>query len=547
MDQQQQQQQQDDANTNYTKQRVETLEALERDGKLECYPHKFQVTCELTEFRAKYEALTNGQHLETEKVSVTGRISAVRASSSKLVFYTIHSNGATLQVIANLALYGDNDAAHFELMTTVVLKRGDVIGVTGHPARSKSGEPSVMATRVLLLSPCLHNLPHPNTLDDLETRHRNRHLDMIVNQRVAETFRMRARIISFIRRFYDSRGYVEVETPMMNIIPGGANARPFVTHHNDLHTNMFLRIAPELYLKQLVVGGLDRVYEIGKNFRNEGIDKTHNPEYTAIETYCAYDDYEDVIRSTELLLSSMVKELTGDYVINYTVPGSDDGETPPVTHRIDFTPPFARYPMIKTLEEKLGVQFPVDLTTPETNTFLRELLAERGLRCGEPLTTVRLLDKLVGEYIEPLLVNPGFITDHPQITSPLAKWHRAQKGLTERFELFVAGRELCNAYTELNNPHVQRQMFQSEAKSREAGDDESQPVDEAFCVALEYGLPPTAGFGMGIDRLCMLLTNQQRIAEVILFPTLKPLEREREAQKQMAHAFQFAFEQFTQK
>lgn len=470
-------------NNKYFQERVKTLETLELDGKLERYPHKFHVTMELNELRDKYNYLSNGEHVESDTLSIAGRITNIRSSSSKLVFFSINGNGASLQVMCNLKFYKKGDDDFLKMMS--LLRRNDVIGVTGFASRSKTGELSIVPTEcITLLSPCYHNVPLPGTLVDVETRYRARYLDMMVNTNVATVFRTRAKIIKFIRDFYDSRGYVEVETPTLNIIPGGANAASFVTHHNDLHTNMFLRIAPELYLKQLIIGGLDRVYEIGKNFRNEGVDLTHNPEYTAIETYCAYVDYEDLIKTTEELLSSMVKKICGSYKIPYVLKNGDDVE-------IDFTPPFARYPMIKTLEEKLNTKFPEDLTTQEANDFLIELLKTHNLTCGEPLTTVRLLDKLVGEVIEPLLVNPGFITDHPQITSPLAKWHRSEPGLTERFELFIAGRELCNAYTELNSPFIQRKMFQSELKGRDAGDDESQPVDEGFCVALEYGLPPT--------------------------------------------------------
>jgi lysyl-tRNA synthetase, class II len=526
----------EDSNRNYYKNRVEQLTS--NLNKFECYPHKFEVTFQLNEFREKFSNLKDNESIEDMILSVAGRIISKRSSSSKLFFFTIKGNGETLQIMSNFNLY-ENKEEFFELNDSI-LKRGDIVGVTGYPTRTKTGELSIVPKKLILLSPCYHNLPHPNTLTDIETRYRNKHLDLIVNDKIAPIFITRAKILKFIRNFYDSKGYIEVETPTLNILPGGANARPFITHHNDLHMNMFLRIAPELYLKQLVVGGLDKVYEIGKNFRNEGIDLTHNPEYTAIETYCAYVDYNDIMKSTEELLSSMVLEIKGTYIIDYIL---KDG-TP---CKIDFTPPFKRYSMIETLEEKLNVKFPIDLYSDETTQFLKDLLNKLNLKCGEPLTTVRLLDKLVGEYIEPLLINPGFITDHPQITSPLAKWHRSKPGMTERFELFIAGRELCNAYTELNNPFKQREMFLSEQKGRDEGDDEAQVLDEAFCTSLEYALPPTGGFGMGIDRLCMLLSNQSSIKEVILFPTMKPLDKEREAQKQMAASVKFALERFIEK
>lgn len=307
----------------------------------------------------------------------------------------------------------------------------------------------------------------------------------------------------------------------------------FFTYHNDLGINLFLRIATELYLKQLIIGGIEKVYEIGKNFRNEGIDLTHNPEFTAIEAYWAYADYYDLIEMTEELLSSMVYSLFGTHKLTFYPQGK---EVPEKFYEIDFTPPYRRIPMIETLEAKLGIKFPQPLESEETNTFLKKLLEEKKIECTPPLTTARLLDKLVGEYIEPECISPTFITDHPQLMSPLAKYHRSKPGITERFELFVCGKELCNAYTELNDPFVQRSLFHAQAADRAAGDDEAQPIDEGYCEALEHGLPPTAGWGMGIDRLVMFLTNHNNIKEVILFPAMRPLERERLAQRQQLSA-----------
>ncbi|XP_057461497.1 lysine--tRNA ligase-like [Actinidia eriantha] len=304
---------------------------------------------------------------------------------------------------------------------------------------------------------------------------------------------------------------------MMNMIAGGAAARPFVTHHNDLNMKLYMRIASELYLKELLVGGLDRVYEIGKQFRNEGIDLTHNPEFTTCEFYMAFADYYDLMELTENMLSGMDKELTGGYKIKYHANGSDND---PI--EIDFTPPFRRIDTIEELEKMANLSIPRDLASDETNIYLVDACKKFDVKCPPPQTTTRLLDKLVGHFLEETCVNPTFIINHPEIMSPLAKWHRSKPGLTERFELFINMHELCNAYTELNDPVVQWQRFADQLKDRQSGNDEAMALDETFCTAFEYGLPPTGGWGMGIDRLAMLLTDSQNIKEVLLFPAMRP-------------------------
>jgi len=502
----------------YYENRINALQNLQKKDGVELYPHKFHVEFSIPDFIEKYQGLEDGAHLEDVMVSVAGRISVRRVSGSKLIFLTISGDGSKLQIMSQINTYESEDAFY---AIHNIIKRGDIIGIQGFPGKSQKGELSVFAKSIKLLSPCLHMLPiekrGKKAFTNQDIRYRKRYLDLIMTQSTRQVFYTRAKIINYIRRFLDMRGFLEVETPMMNMIAGGATAKPFVTHHNSLKMDLTMRIAPELFLKKLVVGGLDRVYEIGRQFRNEGIDLTHNPEFTTCEFYEAYADYHDLIEITEKMVSGMVKEITGSYIVKYHQNGYD--KEPLV---IDFTPPFKRVPMVAGLAEILKVKFPEDLSSPEATIFLDNLVKEKGLECSNPRTTARLLDKLVGEYLEDTFVNPTFITEHPLIMSPLAKKHRDNPHLTERFELFVAYKEIANAYTELNDPFDQRDRFKKQMEDKAAGDDEAQEHDETFIEALEHGLPPTGGWGMGIDRMTMFLSDKQNIKEVLLFPAMKP-------------------------
>ena len=483
------------------------------------YPHKFHATTDLRDFLRIYESIKTGEHRTDVEVRVGGRIYTKRSSGSRLVFYDIRSEGVKVQVMCQAQEAAGS--VPFEQQHEH-LRRGDIIGIVGYPGRTAprnrpEGELSIFAKEIILLTPCLHQIPSEHYgFKDQEQRYRQRYLDLIMNDNSRNVFITRSKMITYIRRFFDEKDFIEVETPMMNTIAGGATAKPFITHHNELNMDLFMRVAPELYLKMLIVGGLERVYELGRLFRNEGIDLTHNPEFTTCEFYMAYADVYDVMDLTEELVSGLVKHITGSYETSFHTQTGEE-------YKVNWQKPWKRIEMIPALEEACGEKFPPgeQLHTSETNKFLKKILKKMEVDCSPPQTNARMLDKLVGEFIEEVCINPTFITGHPQMMSPLAKYHRELPGLCERFEAFVCKKEIVNAYTELNDPFDQRLRFEEQARQKDQGDDEAQMVDENFCTSLEYGLPPTGGWGMGIDRLVMFLTDNYSIKEVLAFPFMK--------------------------
>lgn len=493
------------------------------------YPHKFNVTTDLRDFLKKYESVKTGEQLKDVEVRIGARIYTKRAAGANLIFYDVRAEGQRVQIMCQ----AQESASEVPFQKQHEnLRRGDIIGIVGFPGRTNpknraEGELSIFAKEVVLLAPCLHQLPGEHYgFKDKEQRHRKRYLDLIMNDTTRQTFITRSRMITYIRRFFDEKDFIEVETPMMNMIAGGATAKPFKTYHNDLKLDMYMRIAPELYLKELIVGGMERVYEIGRQFRNEDIDLTHNPEFTTCEFYQAFADMYDIMDLTEELVSGLVKHVTGGYKTKFHTQHGEEYE-------VNWEKPWRRIEMIPELEAKLGEKFPPgdELHTQETNEFLKRMIKKANIECTPPLTNARMLDTLVGEFIEEQCISPTFIMGHPQMMSPLAKYHRTHKGLCERFEAFVCKKEIVNAYTELNDPFDQRMRFEEQANQKAQGDDEAQLIDETFCNALEYGLPPTGGWGMGIDRMVMFLTDNYSIKEVLTFPMMKEDKSAQQAPK----------------
>jgi lysyl-tRNA synthetase, class II len=472
------------------------------------YPHKWELTHSMDELMLMKETYEDGAKDTDTEASFAGRIILKRPSGKNLCFYTLKKDGKIIQLASSKKDYEGDEFRQINKS----IHRGDIVGIRGYMGKTHKGELTIFARKLQILAPCYQMLPKSfQRLVNTDVRYSKRHLDLIVNDDVREIFLTRSTVVKFLRNYLDEQNFIEVSTPVLTSLYGGASARPFETLHNELDKKMYMRIAPELYLKKLVVGGLDKVYEIGKQFRNEGIDTTHNPEFTSLEYYEAYVDYHDLMNKTEDMLSKMVYSLKNSYNCTFTNAKNE-------TFNIDFSPPYKKFDMVTDLATCLECEIPINENAETINAFLIEQCDKHEIECAEPRTNARLYDKLVGHFLEVKCVNPTFLINHPKFMSPLAKWHRDNPNLTERFELFVCGMELCNAYTELNHPKIQQEAFEGQVEAKKLGDHEAQDYDESFIDALEFGLPPTGGFGMGIDRLVMLLTNHTSIKEVILFP-----------------------------
>ena len=474
-----------------TDDRRQKLEELRAAG-VDPFPHAFAGVVSSESVREAHGDLADGEETDSA-YRVAGRLAARRGHGGA-AFLDVVDRAGRIQVQARRDVLGEES---FERL--IALDLGDLIGVDGTAFKSRRGELTLRATGWTLLAKSLRPPPDKHHgLADTETRYRRRELDLIANEDSREVFITRSRVIAAIRRWLEQRGFLEVETPILQPLYGGALARPFTTHHNALDRELYLRIAPELYLKRLIVGGLEKVFEIGKDFRNEGLSPKHNPEFTMLEWYEAYADYRDIAAELEQLVSFVAAE------VGYA------GE-------IDFAAPWPRVALRDAVLERTGV----DVLAHREAPALVAAAADRGIELDPDETWAQLVDELVSKHVEPKLVDPTFIVDYPVELSPFAKAHRSEPGLVERFECFAGGMEFANAFTELNDPDEQRRRFEAQQRHGEAGDDEAQPYDEDFVRALEQGMPPTGGIGVGIDRLVMLLTGRKAIREVVLFPALR--------------------------
>ena len=477
--------------------RREKLEKLKEEGKNPYEITKFNRT------HTSKEIMDNYDELEGKDVTIAGRLMAKRIMG-KASFCHIQDSEGKIQSYVSINDLGEESYKAFKEDDI-----GDIIGITGFVFKTRTGEISIHAKELTLLSKSLRPLPEKyHGLKDTDLRYRQRYVDLIVNPEVKETFVKRSKIIKELRRILVEKGYIEVETPILNTIVTGDAARPFITHHNTLDLDMYLRIAPELYLKRLIVGGFDKVFEIGRLFRNEGMDIKHNPEFTNIELYSAYEDYNDMMNIAEEIISTIAKNVLGDTKINY------QGQ------EIDLTPGWRKVPMIEAIKEVTGIDF----NEIKSDEEALQLAKERNITMEEAKQTKgHVINAFFEEYVEETLIQPTFVIDYPVEISPLAKRKPSNPSLTERFELFIGGREYGNAYSELNDPIDQYNRFLKQVEAKQKGDVEAGDMDEDFVNALEIGLPPTGGLGIGLDRLIMLLTDSASIRDVLLFPTMKPL------------------------
>jgi lysyl-tRNA synthetase class 2 len=481
--------------------RRDKLARLQQDGKDPFALTRFERTAHAAEIKDNFEAMENAT------VSMAGRIMSKR-DMGKAFFCDLQDDSGRLQLYVRVDDLGPDAFAEFKKWDI-----GDIVGVEGFVFRTRRGEISVHAQKMTLLSKSLRPLPEKfHGLTDVETRYRQRYVDLIVNPEVRRAFEIRSGFISHIRSFLDARGFLEVETPVLSAISGGATARPFITHHNALNIDMYLRIATELHLKRLIVGGMERVYEIGRIFRNEGMDTRHNPEFTSVELYQAYADFNDMMDLFEELLSSAALKLLGTTKVTW------QGE------EVDLAPGWPRLTMAEAVKQYLGLDFMAVETDEEAAALAKQVGIELDGKNGHEPTWGNLLYECFDRLVEEKLVQPTFITMHPVDVSPLAKRSPSDPRLTERFELFICRSEMGNAFSELNDPIDQKQRFQKQVDLRKAGDDEAGMMDEDYINALEYGMPPTGGLGIGVDRCVMLLTGSDSIRDVILFPTMKPLD-----------------------
>ncbi|MBR5857545.1 MAG: lysine--tRNA ligase [Phascolarctobacterium sp.] len=480
--------------------RLDKMHKIEEKG-LKPFGYRYEYTHRSGDVKEQFDALSEA---ETE-VKLAGRVMAIRGHG-KTCFMDMQDKDGRIQVYVRKDVLGEDNYALIKMMDI-----GDTVGVTGTVFRTHMGEVSIKASALEMLSKSLRPLPEKwHGLKDVETRYRQRYVDLIVNPDVRDTFVKRSQIIRSVRNVLDSHGFLEVETPILNTIAGGAAARPFISYHNALDMQVYMRIAPELYLKRLIVGGMDRVYELGRVFRNEGIDNRHNPEFTSVEIYQAFADYRDMMDLTEEVVVKTAEEVLGTTKIVYE--GTE----------IELASPWKRISMIDAVKEYAGKDFTNVTDLEEARAMAKEINVEVEATWG----IGKIINACFEEYVEDKLIQPTFITGHPKEISPLAKSNPENPEITDRFEAFIYGREICNGFTELNDPIDQRERFMKQVEERANGDEEANMMDEDFVTALEYGLPPTGGLGIGIDRLVMFLTNSSTIRDVLFFPTMKPLKGE---------------------